>query len=32
MTLLGSRNWYLPRALRWLPALEPERVPQAARA
>ncbi len=24
MTLLGERNWYLPRALRWLPAPAPE--------
>ncbi|GAA3371977.1 hypothetical protein GCM10017744_101670 [Streptomyces antimycoticus] len=22
MALLGERNWYLPRALRWLPSLD----------
>ena len=28
MKLLGERNWYLPRGLRWLPqAREPEPVP-----
>jgi len=24
MTLLGERNWYLPRWLSWLPRLGPE--------
>jgi RND superfamily putative drug exporter len=24
MTLLGERNWYLPRALGWLPRVEVE--------
>jgi putative drug exporter of the RND superfamily len=24
MTLLGERNWYLPRSLQWLPHLEVE--------
>ncbi len=24
MKLLGDRNWYLPKGLRWLPKLEPE--------
>jgi RND superfamily putative drug exporter len=28
MTLLGDRNWYLPRWLEWLPRLEHE--PKAA--
>jgi RND superfamily putative drug exporter len=32
MTLLGERNWYLPRRLRWLPRLGAERAPEAARA
>jgi RND superfamily putative drug exporter len=26
MVLLGERNWYLPRWLRWLPASRPERA------
>jgi RND superfamily putative drug exporter len=30
MTLLGDRNWYLPRRLGWLPQLEQE--PQTASA
>jgi len=32
MKLLGERNWYLPRALSWLPAFrdEPEAAPTAA--
>ena len=35
MTLLGDRNWYLPKWLEWLPSLEHERsaepvVPAAA--
>jgi uncharacterized membrane protein YdfJ with MMPL/SSD domain len=30
MTLLGERNWYLPRRLGWLPKLEHE--PQTAAA
>jgi uncharacterized membrane protein YdfJ with MMPL/SSD domain len=28
MKLLGDRNWYLPRALRWLPRLDQEPLPQ----
>jgi uncharacterized membrane protein YdfJ with MMPL/SSD domain len=32
MTLLGERNWYLPRRLRWLPRLDPEHAPEAVRA
>ena len=28
MKLLGDWNWYLPRALRWLPSLELERAPR----
>jgi RND superfamily putative drug exporter len=32
MHLLGARNWYLPRWLRWLPAVEVERRPAAATA
>src|SRR4051794_6227620 len=32
MTLLGERNWYLPRRLRWLPRLDPEHAPEAIRA
>jgi len=27
MKLLGERNWYLPRALRWLPRIEHEQAP-----
>ena len=32
MKLLGSRNWYLPKRLGWLPRLEhePEMAPAAA--
>ena len=30
MKLLGERNWYLPRRLRWLPKLEHEAAPAAA--
>jgi RND superfamily putative drug exporter len=32
MKLLGKRNWYLPRALRWLPKFEhePQVTPAAA--
>ena len=30
MKLLGDWNWYLPRALRWLPSLELERAPRVA--
>ena len=30
MKLLGDWNWYLPRALRWLPRLELERAPRVA--
>src|SRR4051812_4888891 len=30
MKLLGSRNWYLPARLGWLPAVEPEAAPIAA--
>jgi RND superfamily putative drug exporter len=32
MTLLGERNWYLPRTLRWLPKWEHEPAPEAVRA
>jgi RND superfamily putative drug exporter len=32
MKLLGDWNWYLPRRLSWLPRLEPERTPEAAKA
>jgi RND superfamily putative drug exporter len=34
MKLLGTWNWYLPRSLRWLPAIDPHPVapPDAARA
>jgi len=33
MKLLGERNWYLPKRLRWLPKLTPEgRLPEGARA
>jgi RND superfamily putative drug exporter len=31
MTLLGERNWYLPRRLRWLPQVAGH-APEAARA
>jgi RND superfamily putative drug exporter len=31
MKLLGERNWYLPRRLRWLPKFEHD-VPEPARA
>ncbi|MGN6190290.1 MAG: MMPL family transporter [Conexibacter sp.] len=30
MTLLGERNWYLPRWLAWLPRVTPEAAPAAA--
>jgi uncharacterized membrane protein YdfJ with MMPL/SSD domain len=30
MTLLGERNWYLPKRLQWLPRLEQEPAPAAA--
>jgi RND superfamily putative drug exporter len=29
MTLLGERNWYLPRWLEWLPRVSPERGPES---
>ena len=32
MKLLGERNWYLPRQLRWLPKWEHEPTPEAIRA
>jgi uncharacterized membrane protein YdfJ with MMPL/SSD domain len=32
MTLLGERNWYLPRRLHWLPQLGGEHAPEAMRA
>jgi RND superfamily putative drug exporter len=32
MTLLGDRNWWLPRSLRWLPKVEPEEKVAPARA
>ena len=32
MKLLGERNWYLPRRLRWLPKWEHEPAPEAIRA
>jgi RND superfamily putative drug exporter len=32
MKLLGERNWYLPRQLRWLPKWEHEPTPEAVRA
>src|SRR3954452_18957587 len=32
MTLLGERNWYLPRRLRWLLRFDAEHAPDAARA
>ena len=31
MTLLGDRNWYLPKRLHWLPKFEHEAVPEPAR-
>jgi uncharacterized membrane protein YdfJ with MMPL/SSD domain len=30
MKLLGDWNWYLPRALRWLPRVQHARAPIAA--
>jgi len=30
--LLGGRNWYLPRQLRWLPKWEHETTPEPVRA
>ncbi len=32
MTLLGERNWYLPRRLHWLPRVGAEHAPEAMRA
>jgi RND superfamily putative drug exporter len=32
MTLLGDLNWWLPKSLRWLPAITPEREVVAAHA
>jgi RND superfamily putative drug exporter len=32
MKLLGDRNWYLPKALRWLPAVHVERAAEMARS
>ena len=32
MTLLGERNWYLPRWLEWLPRVSAERSPEPALA
>jgi uncharacterized membrane protein YdfJ with MMPL/SSD domain len=32
MTLLGERNWYLPRRLHWLPRMGGEHAPEAMRA
>jgi uncharacterized membrane protein YdfJ with MMPL/SSD domain len=32
MTLLGERNWYLPRRLSWLPRVGAEPAPQPARS
>ena len=32
MKLLGARNWYLPKALRWLPRSDRPRVAEPARA
>ncbi len=32
MKLLGDRNWYLPRGLRWLPKWEHETTPEPVRA
>ena len=29
MTLLGERNWYLPRWLEWLPRVSPEHGAEA---
>jgi len=31
MTLLGERNWYLPRWLRWLPGRSLDAAPAADR-
>jgi uncharacterized membrane protein YdfJ with MMPL/SSD domain len=32
MTLLGERNWYLPKRLSWLPEISHEGAPEPARA
>src|SRR5829696_5893677 len=32
MTLLGERNWYLPKKLSWLPKFEHEPLPEGAKA
>ncbi|RKQ92144.1 RND superfamily putative drug exporter [Solirubrobacter pauli] len=32
MKLLGDRNWYLPRSLRWLPKFEHESAPEPVHA
>ena len=32
MTLLGERNWWLPRSLGWLPRVEPEPEVAGAKA
>jgi RND superfamily putative drug exporter len=32
MKLLGDRNWYLPKALQWLPKARSEHEPEPARA
>jgi uncharacterized membrane protein YdfJ with MMPL/SSD domain len=32
MKLLGDRNWYLPRKLRWLPKFDHEPAPEGAKA
>jgi RND superfamily putative drug exporter len=32
MTILGERNWYLPRRLGWLPRVELERTPSSRAA
>ena len=32
MSLLGQRNWYLPRWLDWLPHVEVEAPPNVAKA
>ena len=32
MQLLGERNWWLPRSLRWLPKVRHEREPVPAAA
>ena len=32
MKLLGERNWYLPRQLRWLPKFSHETAPGGASA